>query len=271
MHAYQLGVIGGGTMAEAILAAAIRSDALAAGDILVADASVQRREQLSESLGLACTADNAAAAACEKLLLAVKPQQLCDAIAPAAEAITPDCLVVSIMAGVDTARLDELTGGRARIVRAMPNTPLLVGAGAAGLCAGPRATREDVDWARSLLICGGGLAVVVDEDHMDALTAVSGSGPAYAFYLIEAMVAAGQAEGLTESAALALATQTLAGAARLLAAGDVPPAELRRRVTSPGGTTQAAIETLDAHHVRDHLTQAVRAAAARSRQLRQES
>jgi len=258
-------------MAEAILGAAVRHGFIPAEDILVADASAARREQLGELLGAATTDDNAAAAGCPHLLLAVKPQQVVEALAPAAGAIAPECLVLSIMAGVDSARLDELAGGRGRIVRAMPNTPLLVGAGAAGLCAGPRATQQDLDWAQLLLTCGGGLAVLVDEDHMDVVTAVSGSGPAYAFYLIEAMVAAGQAEGLAESDALGLATQTLAGAAKLLAESSASPAELRQRVTSPGGTTQAAIETLDAHQVRDHLTQAVRAAAARSRQLRQES
>lgn len=265
MTTHTLGVIGGGNMAEALLRGAIKGNVLRAGEIVVSEPLPARREAMA-ALGLAVTDDNAAAAACEHVLLAVKPQMMAGVLAQIAPVMRSDALVISIAAGISTARIDSLLGGRGRIVRVMPNTPMMVGEGMSGLAAGPRATDADLLWTRRLTDASG-KSVVLAEDQIDALTAVSGSGPAYFFYVIEAMVAAGVAEGLDEPTALLLASQTCAGAAALLAGSGESPQVLRARVTSPGGTTQRAIETLDAANVRAAFTSAVRAAAARSREL----
>jgi pyrroline-5-carboxylate reductase len=180
--------------------------------------------------------------------------------------VKEDATIISIAAGVTTAFIDERLEGKGRIIRVMPNTPMLVGAGMSAIAAGPRATNEDVHWTQRLFSASG-LTVVVDEAMIDAVTAVSGSGPAYFFYLIEAMTAAGVAEGLDPSVAEMLATRTCLGAGQLLASTHKSPEDLRKQVTTPGGTTQAAIETMEAAGVKEALTKAVRAAAARSREL----
>lgn len=264
---YQLGVIGGGNMAEAILAAAVRSGFLPAAEITVSDPDAARREKLSAELGVVCGQSNHVPAACPRVLLAVKPQVMAEVLEEVAAKVQPEALVISIAAGRSTVWLDRRLAGRGRIVRVMPNTPMLVGEGASAVCAGPRSGREEVDWTLRLFTCGGGLGVEVEEGQMDAVTALSGSGPAYFFYLIEAMVEAGVEEGLPPATAMALARQTCAGAARLLAETGLDPAELRRRVTSPGGTTQRALEVLQETGVKGSIRQAVRAAAARSREL----
>jgi pyrroline-5-carboxylate reductase len=148
----------------------------------------------------------------------------------------------------------------------MPNTPKLVGAGVSAICAGPRATDADLQWTRQLFAASGQV-VRVDEPMIDAVTAVSGSGPAYFFYLIEAMIQAGVAEGLPQDIATQLAVATCAGSAKLLAQTGVASHELRAKVTSPKGTTQAAIEAMDAAGVKSALVKAIRAAATRSREL----
>ena len=264
---YELGVIGGGNMAEAIVGAAVRSGFLPADTIVVADPAAARREKLAGELGVTCVETNDAPACCPRVLLAVKPQVMGDMLQADAKKFRDDALVISIAAGVSTAFFDARLAGRGRIVRVMPNTPMLVGEGASAVCAGPRATRDDVAWTRRLFTSGGGLGVEVKEKLMDAVTCVSGSGPAYFFYFIEAMVEAGVEEGLSPAVALQLATQTCLGAARLLSETHEDPAELRRRVTSPGGTTQRAIETLDAAGVKDGIIAALRACAKRSREL----
>ncbi len=261
----RLGVIGAGNMAEAILRGAIQAGTLTAEDVQAADPSPERRELLT-LLGVTTSDDNAAPASQSTVLLAVKPQVLPDVLGQIAPHVRDDAVVVSIAAGVSTAALDAGLGGKGHIVRVMPNTPMLVGAGMSALCAGPRATDDDLASARRLFDASG-LSVLVTEAQMDAVTAVSGSGPAYFFYLVEAMVAAGQAEGLDREVALQLARQTCMGAGTLLCETGEDPAELRRRVTSPGGTTQRAIETLDAASAKDTLASAVRAAAQRSREL----
>lgn len=264
---YDLGVIGGGNMAEAIVGGAVRSGLIRAERIVVCEPRSDRRAKLSTELSVRCTDDNAVGGACPRVLLAVKPQTMDKVVKTLPDVLGFDALVVSIAAGLPTGYFDERLGGRGRIVRVMPNTPMLVGAGASAVSAGPRATPEDVAWVRDLFAGAGGLVLEVPEEQMDAVTAVSGSGPAYAYYLIEAVVAAGAAEGLSPDDALCLAVQTLAGAARLLQETAQEPAELRRRVTSPGGTTERAIETLDDAGMKDTLVRAVRAAAQRSREL----
>ena len=266
MAGHSLGVIGAGNMAEALLRGALAAGVLEPSDVIVSDPLPARRELFHRQLGVAAVDDNALAAGCPRLLLAVKPQMMADVLAACAAAVRPDALVISIAAGVRTAFIHERLGGKGRIVRAMPNTPMLVGCGASALCKGPGATDADLA-AAERLFAACGLTVAVDEAQIDAVTAVSGSGPAYFFYLIEAMVRAGVAEGLGPEVALKLAVQTCRGAGQLLLDTGEKPEVLRARVTSPKGTTQAAIESMEAAGVAPAIEAAVRRAAARSREL----
>ncbi|HOX05558.1 MAG TPA: pyrroline-5-carboxylate reductase [Planctomycetota bacterium] len=260
----QLALIGAGNMAEALLRGALAARLCTPRQVTAADPSAARREVFA-GLGARVTADNReAAAAADVLILAVKPQQLGAALAGIGD-LAAGKLAISIVAGAPSARIAAALPG-SRVVRTMPNTPLLVGMGATGIAAGAGATPADMDLARALFEASG-LVVGLHESELDAVTAVSGSGPAYLFYLAEAMIEAGRAEGLPESSARRLTAATLRGAAELLSRGEAPPEELRRRVTSPGGTTAAAVEVLDSAGVGTRMVEAVRRAAARSREL----
>lgn len=266
--AYTLGCIGAGNMAEAIVRGLLNNDTLSANDIFVADLAEDRRALFANQLGIAATDDpSAVAAACSILILAVKPQQMDNCLATIAPSVSPDTLVISIAAGLSTSYFEAALGEPTRrVVRVMPNTPMLVGDGMAVLCAGSCATEDDVDRAQTLFAASAD-TLVVEEAHMDAVTAVSGSGPAYVFYLVEAMLRGGVEAGLSEQQATHLATVTCRGAAALLCNSDDSPETLRRKVTSPGGTTEAAINTMDTAGVNRAIRQAIQAAADRSRQL----
>jgi pyrroline-5-carboxylate reductase len=268
MKAKILGVIGAGNMAEAILRGVIGSDLLAPEQILVSEPLAQRRDELCDMLGVACVEDNTEPAACQHVLLAVKPQVLDSVLDEIAPQVHPEAVVISIAAGYPTARIDSHLGGRGKLIRVMPNTPMLVGAGISALACGPRADTADMEWARDLFAACG-RTVLLDEEKMDAVTALSGSGPAYVFYLTEAMIAAGIAEGLGPEAATTLATETVYGAARLMQQTGSAPETLRARVTSPNGTTERAVEQLEAHGVAKGIVAAIRAATQRSRELGQ--
>jgi pyrroline-5-carboxylate reductase len=265
MSDYKLGFIGSGNMAEAILRGILNAGLYKPAEVVASDIDAQRRE-LFGLLGVATTEDNTVPAGAPRTLIAVKPQKLGEALGGLSQAFPTNGLVISIAAGVSTQALDEWIGGRGRIVRVMPNTPMLVGCGMAAVAAGPRAEQDDVEEVVRLFATGG-QAVVVDEHLMDAVTAVSGSGPAYFFYLVEAMIAAGEAEGLASHIARLLAAQTCLGAGKMLMETDDPPEKLRRRVTSPGGTTERAARRLDGAGVKQALVDAIRAAAERSREL----
>lgn len=263
---YELGVIGGGNMAEAIIKAAVDQQVLEPASIIVSDPTEQRRA-IFEALGVATTDDNASLVAeSQQVMLAVKPQVF-DKIRPDLTAVDTDRQVlISIMAGISSHRIAEATAGLARVVRVMPNTPLLAGAGMSGIARGEHA-REGDELLALQIFRAAGEAVELSEQDLDAVTGVSGSGPAYVFYLAEAMAEAAQSLNLPADVASLLTQQTILGAARLMRESDESPAELRRKVMSPGGTTEAAIKYLDAHNVRDHLAQAVRESANRSREL----
>ncbi len=266
---HALGIIGAGNMAEAIVRGAIDRGELTAKQLIAADPAESRRA-VFERLGVRTTEDNAAVVAeAQRILLAVKPQSL-DQIAPTLQKIDAAAApVISIMAGISTARLARAMAAdadRARLVRVMPNTPLLVGLGMAGIAGGPGARPEDLAFTERLFRSAGRV-VRVDESQMDAITAVSGSGPAYLYYLAEAMVEAAGRLGLDAEQSGLLVEQTLLGAATLLREADEPPAELRRRVSSPGGTTEAAINQLEGDRVREHLVAAIERAAQRSAEL----
>jgi len=266
MIEYQLGVVGAGNMAEAILRGVLREDCLSHNEIVAYDPVDKRQQILAIEFSIMCARDNTVPGACPRILLAVKPQVMEEALAQIAPAVREDATVISIAAGITTEYIDKQLGGRGRIVRVMPNTPMFVGWGVSALAAGPRATSEDVQWTQKIFATSG-RTVVVEESMLDAVTAVSGSGPAYFFYLIEAMTAAGVAEGLDEDVAELLAVETCIGAGQLLHHTQKQPAVLRDQVTTPGGTTEAALKVMTASGVQEVLTRAVRAAAVRSREL----
>jgi len=263
---HQLGVIGGGNMAEAIVRGALSAGVLDAKQVIVADPVEARRAVFAE-LGVAVADQNRAIIAdSRRILLAVKPQAVEDIADDLATVDGKTQCIISIMAGIPIGKLTEMVGDGARVVRVMPNTPLLVGLGMSGIAAGPGATDEDAAFAMQLFGAAG-KAEQVDEPMLDAVTALSGSGPAYLFHLAEAMAEAGRAMGMDAAQADRLARQTLLGAATLLSRSDESAADLRRRVTSPGGTTQAAIEHLDQQNVKAAIIEAIQRAEARSREL----
>ena len=201
-------------------------------------------------------------------VFAVKPQVMrpvCESLAEAARAARP--LAISIAAGITTTQLDKWLGGGCRVIRTMPNTPALLGAGITGLYAADTIHADERALAESLLAAAGKTVWVADEAQMDAVTALSGSGPAYLFLLAEAMTNAGIREGLPADDASTLALQTLLGAARMLTESGVEAAELRRRVTSPNGTTQAAIEAFETGGFRELVNVAIHAARVRGAEL----
>mgnify|MGYP005845569677 CR=1 FL=1 len=252
-------------MAEAIVRGMLRAGRRAS-DIRAADPSSARRA-LFASLGVKVVERVAELADSDTLLLSVKPQVMPEVLHELSPVITPGVLLVSIAAGISTGKIEQGLGGRPfRVVRTMPNTPLLVGQGAVAIAPGRHATADDLAVARALFESSA-VVVEVREELMDAVTAVSGSGPAYVFFLVEQMTAAGIELGLDPQTAETLARQTVAGAGRVLAAESEPPAELRRRVTSPGGTTQAAIEWLERHDWPGITRSAIAAARDRGREL----
>ncbi len=260
--------IGGGNMARSLIGGLIARGA-AAADIRVSEPVDALREALALDFGVHVGSENPIAASGAGLwLLAVKPQVMravCEALAPLAQAERP--LVVSIAAGITAAQLQRWLGGGVAVVRAMPNTPALLGAGVTGLFGSAEVDANGRERAANLLASAGKTVWIDDEARMDAVTAVSGSGPAYIFLLAEAMEAAALAEGLPAEAARTLVLETVLGAARMLTESGEDPAELRRRVTSPGGTTQAAIETFETGGFRDLVADAIRNATERGRQL----
>ncbi|GAA4860765.1 pyrroline-5-carboxylate reductase [Luteimonas vadosa] len=266
--------IGGGNMARSLIGGLV-SRGIAADTIHVAEPVEALRAALEADFGVRTHASALQAASeAETWLLAVKPQVMrgvCEALATQAQVARP--LAISIAAGITIDQLSRWLGGDSAdatplpIVRAMPNTPALLGAGMTGLHANAQVDAGGRTRAEALLSAAGKTVWIEDEALMDAVTAVSGSGPAYVFLLAEAMEEAGKAEGLPDAAARTLALQTVLGAARMLTESDEAPSELRRRVTSPGGTTQAAVETFESGGLRDLVAQAVHNAAERGRQL----
>jgi pyrroline-5-carboxylate reductase len=253
-------------MAEALVRGVLRAGLVPAERIAVSDPDPSRRE-VFESLGVRAAEENAVVLeSTDVVVLAVKPQVLADVLEGLKGRARPDHLFVSIAAGVPTPAIESRLPEGSRVVRVMPNTPMQVGKGAACLARGRHATDEDMRVAVELFETSG-VAFEVAEPDLDAVTAVSGSGPAYAFFLAECMIEAAVAEGLTPGLARGLAAATIEGAGTFLGAGREDAAELRRRVTSPGGTTQAAFERLDEAGVRRTFVSAIRRAAERSREL----
>jgi pyrroline-5-carboxylate reductase len=257
--------IGGGNMAQALIGG-LRRSGKAAADILVVEPDPAQRERLAQAHGVqALAAADGALAAAATVVWAVKPQYFSEAAAPCS-AHTGQALQLSVMAGIRSAQVARASGS-ARVVRAMPNTPALIGRGIAGLYAAPGVTAAERHAIEALFAPTGQVLWVDDEADLDAVTAVSGSGPAYVFYVLEAMITAAIDMGLSPAQGRALALATFDGATALAAASPLEPAALRAQVTSRGGTTLAAIESLDAAGVQAAFVQALQAARQRAREL----
>jgi pyrroline-5-carboxylate reductase len=262
----KIGFIGGGNMAEAIIKGLIKG-AMPAGRIMVSEPSEVRREHLVEVFGIAPAVSNLELMqACDLIVFAIKPQIAAEVLDEIAGTYDESKLMVSILAGVTCATIEKYFQGAPRVVRVMPNTPALVGEGASAICRGYHAGKDDLDVVRELFETVGTVQVI-DERQMDAVTGLSGSGPAYIYTVIEALADGGVREGLRRDIAHALAVQTVVGAALMVRETGEHPAILRDRVCSPGGTAITGVSTLERNGLRTTLMEAVSAAAGRSREL----
>ena len=268
MQQHSIGFIGAGQMARALAAGFVKAGLTKPESILAADPLSDALDGFSRAVtGARVLADNASVGKeADILILATKPQQIAQALAPLAK-VTAGKLVISIAAGVRLSTLDAALP-KARLVRVMPNTPCLIGQSASGYCLGPRTSGDDAKLVDQLL-GSVGLAFEVDEGLLDAVTGLSGSGPAFAYLIVEALADGGVRMGLKRDVALALAAQTLRGAAQMVLETGEHPAVLKDRVASPGGTTIAGLEALEAGGLRGTLMAAVEAATRRSIELGQ--
>ncbi|MDO4576147.1 MAG: pyrroline-5-carboxylate reductase [Planctomycetia bacterium] len=261
-----IGFIGAGQMATALAQGFVGKAGIPAENILAADAFEASRELFTQKTGIATVEDNITLVkASNVVVLAVKPQVLPHVLEEIAPTLTDDHLVLSIAAGITLEKLTAALGER-RLVRVMPNTPCLVGEGAIAFCMTDHVTEDDFELVKTLLKSVG-RCFHVNEKVMDAVTGLSGSGPAYAYLIIEALSDAGVMQGLPRNVATTLAAQTMLGAARMVLETGEHPGLLKDRVTSPAGTTIAGMEQLEKHGVRGALYAAVKAAADRSREL----
>lgn len=257
--------IGAGKMATALATAIVKSGLVEASDITAADILPQARQAFTENTGVNCVENvSALIPKAELLVLAVKPQ-VAEAAVKALPQLSSKTLVISICAGVTLARLASWFG-HGRIIRVMPNTPLMVGKGASCFAAGPQTTTEDAEFAKRLLGTAG-IAFQVAEEQLDAVTGLSGSGPAYVFELAKAMAMAGEKVGLAPEMSLALTIQTIAGAAEMLSRKLGTPDSLRDAVTSPNGTTAAGLAVMKEAEFRRIILDTVLAATRRSTEL----
>ncbi len=264
----KIAFIGGGNMARSIIGGLISANT-PPDKILVAEPSFATRDSLEQHFGVTTFAENPAAAKqANVLVLAVKPQVMRDVLVPLASTITQTRpLLISVAAGITSRSIEKWSGGGSSLVRVMPNTPALIRSGISALFANSYATEEQRNIAESIMRAVGTTVWVNEEDLMDSVTAVSGSGPAYFFYVMQAIENAAKQEGLDHDTARLLTIETALGAARLALESDESPGVLQERVTSPGGTTEAGIAILDSEKVNEAFEQAVSAAGNRSREL----
>jgi len=259
--------VGAGNMARALIRGLVGTATVDGNEIIAADPDQATLEALEAELDIRITNDNLGAVAeADVVILATKPQVFAKMLPGIAAALGPDKLLISVAAGISTGLIERALPAGVRVVRTMPNTPALVGAGATAIAAGSQATEEDLELAEALFRSVG-ISVRVPEDQLDAVTGLSGSGPAYVFAFIEALRDAGVSEGLAEDTALQLASQTVFGASRLLRDEKESPEVLRERVTSPGGTTRAGLDALAAGNFSEVIAGAIRAATRRSAEL----
>jgi len=262
-----IGFIGGGNMAEALIRGLIHGAGVAADHIGVSDPRRDRMAELHEVHGIRTSSDNLELVGhSDIVVLAVKPQIMPVVLEEIRDQLRPDALIISIAAGITTTVIQDGLADNTRVVRTMPNTPALVQTGATAIAAGAHATDDDLATAKKMFDAVG-LSVVVPESQLDAVTGLSGSGPAYIFLLVESLIEGGVSVGLSERDAASLAVQTVLGAAKLLVETGEAPALLREKVTSPGGTTVAGLAALTDGGLRETVVAAVQAASARSAEL----
>jgi len=258
-------IFGAGVMGETLLSGLIRSGRDVA-DLTITEKRADHAAELNTKYGVSVLDNATAAKSADVLVLVVKPQDMDGLLAEIRDHVVPGNLVVSLAAGITTAYLESRLPEGSSVVRVMPNTPALVDQGMAAISPGQHCTPEHLDEAEALLrSCGR--VVQVPEKYQDAVTAISGSGPAYIFYVVEAMIEAGVVLGLPRATSTELVVQTLFGAATMLKETGEHPTVLRERVSSPGGTTVAALRQLDDHKVRAAFISAIEAAAQRSHEL----
>ena len=262
----RIAFLGGGNMAEAIIKGLLRENS--GVPLMIAEISSDRRAYLTTTYPNIKIVENSAEAAAwgEIVILAIKPQQATSVLTTLERTLNPDKLIVSIMAGVRTGTIEEALESGTRVVRVMPNTPALVSMGATAICPGRKATTLDLDRVETIF-SQTGLVVRIEEKQMDAVTGLSGSGPAYVFTFVEALSDAGVKNGLPRDIATRLAVQTVLGSAQMLAETGEHPALLREKVTSPAGTTIAALHSLENGRFRGVIMDAVDAASQRSKEL----
>ena len=258
-------IFGAGVMGETLLSGLLRSG-WAAADLVITERNAERAATLADRYGVRVLDNAEAADAADTLVLVVKPQDMAGLLGEIRDHVRPGNTVVSLAAGITTDFLESRLPSGSSVVRVMPNTPALVDQGMAGIAPGRHCTQDHLREAEALL-SSCGKVVLLDEKHLDAVTAISGSGPAYIFYVVEAMIEAGVVLGLPRSTSTELVVQTLYGAATMLRETGEHPTVLREQVSSPGGTTVAALRQLDDHKVRAAFVTAMEAAAARSKQL----
>ena len=262
----RIGFVGAGNMATALCHGIIRAGLASPGEIVAGDPSPEQRERFSAETGAETTADNPRVCEAEVVVLAVKPQVMPAALAEVGPLLTAEHLVVSVAAGVPASTIEAAAPCPIRVVRAMPNTPMLLGQGAAAVCKGAHATDADIARVRGMFEASA-TVIEVPEALMHAVTALSGSGPAYVFYLAELMAKAGVEMGLSLDDAVLLAHKTVLGSAHMLIETGDSAEELRRKVTSPSGTTHAAITSMENDGVPEHIVNAIKAACRRSEEL----
>ncbi len=262
-----IGFIGAGNMAEALIRGLVRGGHIAADRVYASGPRAERLDQLRVAYAIHVTTDNREVARTAGLVvLAVKPQILDKVLKEIGDQLKPGTLVVSIAAGVDTEAIEGAVAEGVRVVRAMPNTPALVGAGATAISGGRHASDSDLATAKALFDAVG-ITVTLDETHLDAVTGLSGSGPAYIFLILEALSDAGVKVGLSRRNAQRLAAQTVMGSAKMLLETDEHVGRLKDMVTSPGGTAIAGLHTLEEGGLRTTLINAVETATKRAREL----
>jgi pyrroline-5-carboxylate reductase len=263
----KLSFIGGGKMGSALIKGILARDLIAPGEVTVADVVGEQLEELRKTYGILATKDNKKAVRdADIIILAVKPQNMAEVLEGISGSIDTDKLIITIAAGISTGFIEEYLKKGAHVMRVMPNTPALIGEGATAIARGSLATDEDLAITCHIFEAVG-ITVAVKEELMDAVTGLSGSGPAYAFVIIDALADAGVNMGLSRDIALKLTAQTLLGAAKLCLIGDKHPAALKDMVTSPGGTTIAGLQAIEEGKLRATMMATVEAATLRAKEL----
>lgn len=261
-----IGFIGAGNMAEAMIRGLLRGGDFAPAAVFASGPREERMRELREAYGIVASTDNKAAASADIVVLSVKPQILSRVLDEIGPSISANSFVISIAAGVPVAAIQSRLAAGTRVVRAMPNTPALVDAGATAIAGGEHARESDLEEAKRIFDAVG-ITVVLEESQLDAVTGLSGSGPAYVFLILEALSDAGVKVGLSRRNSQLLAAQTLLGSAKLLLETNEHPGRLKDMVTSPGGTAITGLHTLENGGLRTTLMNAVEAATRRSREL----